>query len=257
MPRGQGDLRERVHILGRERSRKRRQPIDREEAAWVVLNGKQRRRVPSRRSAGRQARCLIARRPHPCRRVRDGRNAVVSHKAIVDRTLGARHRAQRLAGHPPDVVRHHERMSEPGAEAWPELAGLIRSSPVHREVRPLRSDSRTADNLSLTNRSYLGALALNTSGFLFDSGWLRLLGGSSGDQLPGLDEANADARACSSSGSTSWAACSLWTGVRWEQGTELSTISRWTLSGGRTCGRHTPPSCQRCSGEQPPISTVR
>lgn len=77
---------------------------------------------------------------------------------------------------------------------WPELAGLIRSSPLHNQVRPPRSDSRTADNLSLTDRSYLGALALNTSGVLVDSGWLRLLGGSSGDQLPGLDEANADAR---------------------------------------------------------------
>ncbi|WP_420367079.1 DUF2625 family protein [Curtobacterium sp. L1-20] len=85
-------------------------------------------------------------------------------------------------------------MSEARAEAWPELAGLIQSSPVHNQVRPPRSDSRTADKLSLTNRSYLGALALNTSGVLVDSGWLRLLGGSSGDQLPGLDEANADAR---------------------------------------------------------------
>jgi len=85
-------------------------------------------------------------------------------------------------------------MSEPGAEAWPELAGLIRSSPVPNQVRPPRSDSRTADNLSLTDRSYIGALALNTSGVLVDSGWLRLLGGSSGDQLPGLDEANADTR---------------------------------------------------------------
>jgi hypothetical protein len=97
-------------------------------------------------------------------------------------------------GPPLGVVLHHELMSESGAEAWAELTGLIRSSSVDNQVRPPRSDSQTAENLSLSDRSYLGALASNTSGVLVDSGWLRLLGGSFGDQLPGLDEANADAR---------------------------------------------------------------
>lgn len=83
---------------------------------------------------------------------------------------------------------HRERMSESRAEAWPELAGLIRSSPVHNQVRPPRSDSRTADNLSLTDSSYLGALALTTSGVLVDGDGSASSAEARGTNFPGLTE---------------------------------------------------------------------
>jgi hypothetical protein len=83
-------------------------------------------------------------------------------------------------------------MVDPPSDAWPELSELAATSPVDVVVCPPHRDSSTAATLGLGTRSFLGALARNTSGVIVDDGWLRLLGGSSTDEgLPGLDEASA------------------------------------------------------------------
>jgi hypothetical protein len=78
----------------------------------------------------------------------------------------------------------------PRDDAWLKLTELIAASPVNVVVCPPHENSATGTAPGLGTGSYLGALARNTSGILVDDGWLRLLGGSSGeDGLPGLDEA--------------------------------------------------------------------
>jgi hypothetical protein len=85
-------------------------------------------------------------------------------------------------------------MVNPRDDAWLKLTELIAASPVNVVVCPPHENSATGTAPGLGTGSYLGALARNTSGILVDDGWLRLLGGSSGeDGLPGLDEASAGA----------------------------------------------------------------
>jgi Protein of unknown function DUF2625 len=75
--------------------------------------------------------------------------------------------------------------------AWPEWLELIRLAPVPTVVLPvdLQSGLEVLFRLQVTARSMMGALALNSGGMLVDHGWVRLLGGGSGD-LPDLAAAN-------------------------------------------------------------------
>lgn len=82
-------------------------------------------------------------------------------------------------------------VSDATSEAWRELTALIAASPVTVSVRAPDARSTTATRLALGTDSTLGALARHSSGLLVDDGWLRILGGSSSDGLPGLDQASA------------------------------------------------------------------
>ncbi len=76
---------------------------------------------------------------------------------------------------------------------WSEVTAWVEKSPVAAGIRSPHPAAKTVETMGLKPGSYLHALAQNSSGLIVDAGWLRLLGGSSGDGLPGLDEANAAA----------------------------------------------------------------
>lgn len=75
--------------------------------------------------------------------------------------------------------------------AWPLWLELVRLAPVTAVVLPVdRPDGlEVLFRLQITARSMMGALALNSGGMLADHGWVRLLGGGSGN-LPDLAAAN-------------------------------------------------------------------
>lgn len=75
--------------------------------------------------------------------------------------------------------------------AWPKIQQAIDVSPHPVSVLPMdHADGLAAlYRLQVTARSGIGALALNCGGLIVDHGWLRILGGGSGD-LPGLASAN-------------------------------------------------------------------
>lgn len=74
--------------------------------------------------------------------------------------------------------------------AWPAVDELVSGSRRHVEVLPIAPDAGRAclHRLQVTNRSVLGALALECGGLVVDR-WLRILGGGA-PGLPSLAEAN-------------------------------------------------------------------
>jgi hypothetical protein len=65
--------------------------------------------------------------------------------------------------------------------AWPLVQRWIEQAATAVTVLPIdeKSGRETLDELGLTERSVLGALALHTGGLAIDQGWLRVLGGPS------------------------------------------------------------------------------
>jgi hypothetical protein len=65
--------------------------------------------------------------------------------------------------------------------AWPWVLEQIAGSPVQVDVLPLDEPSGTAAlaQLQVTERSALGAIVRNCGGLIVDSGWVRVVGGSS------------------------------------------------------------------------------
>ena len=86
-------------------------------------------------------------------------------------------------------------MPDADGSIWPELGRQIREASVEVEVLPVDDAQGRAvlQELQLTQRSTLGAIAANTGGLLIDSGWLRVLGGGSSG-LPSLSDANTAGR---------------------------------------------------------------
>jgi len=84
-----------------------------------------------------------------------------------------------------------EQLLAAGDPAWPGVARQLDSSSVMVQLLPVDRESarRTLHALQVTPRSVLGALALNCGGLLLDHGWLRVLGGGTGE-LPSLSVAN-------------------------------------------------------------------
>jgi len=78
--------------------------------------------------------------------------------------------------------------------AWKDLLGLIDASPL--DVRTLAPagdlGARAAGELGLTQRSYLGAMVLNTGGIIVDHGWLRIHAGGGPDLLDVLTASEQD-----------------------------------------------------------------
>ncbi len=77
-------------------------------------------------------------------------------------------------------------MTRPGADsAWPEVVRAVRAAPYPVQVLP--ADPARArqclTRMEISDRSWLGALVLNTGGLAIDHGWLRVLG-SGCPQLP-------------------------------------------------------------------------
>ena len=87
-------------------------------------------------------------------------------------------------------------MSDAEESVWPEVARRIHESSVDVEALPVdpRRGRAVVDELQLTQRSTVGAIAANTGGLLIDSGWLRILGGGA-PGLPSLSEENSGGRA--------------------------------------------------------------
>ncbi|MEU9291034.1 DUF2625 family protein [Streptomyces sp. NPDC048275] len=85
-------------------------------------------------------------------------------------------------------------LSDVEEPAWPLVSQAISTSRVSMEVLPVdpAQGHSTLLQLRLTERSWLGAFALNCGGVLLDSGWLRIYGspavGPPG--LPSLAEVN-------------------------------------------------------------------
>ena len=73
--------------------------------------------------------------------------------------------------------------------AWPLLAEMVAGAQVDVSVlpgAPAECES-TLLQLQVTTRSWLGAVAMSTGGFLVDHGWLRIYGGSRAPSgFPGL-----------------------------------------------------------------------
>lgn len=89
-------------------------------------------------------------------------------------------------------VRSVEQLREVDRPAWPGLARAVDSAAVSVIVLPVEA-ARSADalhRLQVSAASTLGALALHCGGLLVDHGWLRILGGGSGE-LPDLAGVNA------------------------------------------------------------------
>lgn len=87
-------------------------------------------------------------------------------------------------------------MSDADGSIWPEIVRQIQEASVEVDVLPV-DDARgraVLQELQLTQRSTLGAIAANTGGLLIDSGWLRALGGGS-TGLASLSEENSARRA--------------------------------------------------------------
>jgi len=87
-------------------------------------------------------------------------------------------------------------MSDADGSVWPEIMRQIHEASV--DVEALAVDPRRGravlQELQLSERSTLGAIAANTGGLLLERGWLRMLGaGAAG--LPSLSEANSGSRA--------------------------------------------------------------
>ena len=86
-----------------------------------------------------------------------------------------------------------ERTTDAADEAWREITSFIATTDVTVTIRTPSPAATTAETLGLSPHTYLGAIARHSAGLTIGSGWLRILGGSSDDGLPGLDEANASA----------------------------------------------------------------
>ncbi|WP_251066229.1 DUF2625 family protein [Streptomyces sp. ISL-36] len=78
--------------------------------------------------------------------------------------------------------------------AWPELQGILKASSVPVQVLSgdINEGRRCLLQMQVSARSVLGALALNTGGFLVDNGWVRVFGGGSvaDGRLPSLAQVN-------------------------------------------------------------------
>ncbi|MFC3771796.1 DUF2625 family protein [Paenibacillus sp. GCM10012303] len=63
-------------------------------------------------------------------------------------------------------------------DAWGELQECIAGAQNRVSVLPCNREQgiATLEHLQLSNRSYLGAIALETGGLLIDGGWLKILG---------------------------------------------------------------------------------
>jgi hypothetical protein len=71
--------------------------------------------------------------------------------------------------------------------AWPAIAGQIAASPLAVEVVPAEeaSRARAIEQVQVTTRSALGALASSCGALRIDHGWLRILGAGA-DGLPSV-----------------------------------------------------------------------
>lgn len=77
-------------------------------------------------------------------------------------------------------------MTRPGADsAWPELMRAVSAAPYPVQVLPAEAGRarQCLARLEISDRSWLGALVLNSGGLAVDHGWLRVLG-SGTPQLP-------------------------------------------------------------------------
>lgn len=86
-------------------------------------------------------------------------------------------------------------MSDADGSVWPEIMRQIHEASVDVEVLPVdpRRGRAVLQELQLTERSALGAIAANTGGVLIESGWLRILGGGA-PGLPSLSEESGGSR---------------------------------------------------------------
>ncbi|GAA1466057.1 DUF2625 domain-containing protein [Nocardiopsis exhalans] len=75
--------------------------------------------------------------------------------------------------------------------AWPELSRMFEAGPLDVRVLPPDPEhpGRCLLRVQVGAGSFLGAVALESSGILVDGGWLRVHGGGCAD-LPGLDRVN-------------------------------------------------------------------
>lgn len=82
-------------------------------------------------------------------------------------------------------------LSDVEAPAWPLIQAEIAASERPVSVFPVarRAGEICLEQLQVTTRSALGALALNCGGLLVDRGWLRILGGGA-PGLPSLAAVN-------------------------------------------------------------------
>jgi hypothetical protein len=89
------------------------------------------------------------------------------------------------------AARSADELSNVPEPAWPGIQRAIQEAPVSVQVLPvpLPQGLQVLRRLQVTAGSALGGLALNCGGLLVDHGWIRVLGGGSGD-LPDLAGAN-------------------------------------------------------------------
>ena len=94
--------------------------------------------------------------------------------------------------------------------AWTLVQRWVAQAANDATVLPADPDAGPAalEALGVTDRSLLGALAVNTGGLAVDHGWLRVLGG------PSCWNGATASTAASSSGTTSWPASTRWTSRR-------------------------------------------
>jgi Protein of unknown function DUF2625 len=89
------------------------------------------------------------------------------------------------------AARSADELSNVPNPAWPGIQRAIQEAPVSVHVLqvPQPQGLRVLHRLQVTTASAVGALAVNCGGLLVDHGWLRVLGGGSGD-LPDLARAS-------------------------------------------------------------------
>lgn len=89
------------------------------------------------------------------------------------------------------AARSADELSNVPKPAWPDIRRAIHEARVSVNVLPVsqREGLRVLHRLQVTTASALGALAVHCGGLLVDHGWLRVLGGGSGD-LPDLARAS-------------------------------------------------------------------
>lgn len=88
-------------------------------------------------------------------------------------------------------MRELSELTEVEEPAWPVLSEHLAGSTASVRALPVDpAQGRTClHRLQVTARSFLGAMALECGGLVFDGGWLRVHGGG-GSDLPGLGEVN-------------------------------------------------------------------